>query len=190
MRYYKMTDADGKLTAIGTGTGGTEITTEEYAELSAEIAEKAALVDALADGRISAEEVREDWREEIVRRAQALNAHAEGYTQDALEAMSNAELERILSAVAGAGRVSVLLTEVAGGETVYQTQGEDGDTVLLTGSTRGETALVRRVDPPVYRGAVVVCQGGDNAAVRLAVVQAVMAVTGLNAQRITVLKMK
>lgn len=96
MRYYKMTDSDGKLTAIGTGTGGTEITTEEYAELSAEIAEKAALVDALADGRISAEEVREDWREEIVRRAQALNAHTEGYTQDALEAMSNAELERIL----------------------------------------------------------------------------------------------
>lgn len=96
MRYYKMTDADGKLTAIGTGTGGTEITTEEYAELSAEIAEKAALVDALADGRISAEEVREDWREEILRRAEALNAHTEGYTQDALEAMSNAELERIL----------------------------------------------------------------------------------------------
>ena len=101
-----------------------------------------------------------------------------------------AELEQILSAVAGAGRVSVLLTEIAGGETVYQTQGEDGDTVLLTGSTRGETALVRRVDPPVYRGAVVVCQGGDNAAVRLAVVQAVMAVTGLSSQRITVLKMK
>ena len=101
-----------------------------------------------------------------------------------------AELEQILGTVAGAGRVSVLLTEVAGGVTVYQTQGEDGDTVLLTGSTRGETALVRRVDPPVYRGAVVVCQGGDNAAVRLAVVQAVMAVTGLNAQRITVLKMK
>ena len=96
MRYYKMTDADGKLTAIGTGTGGTEITTEEYAELSAEIAEKAALVDALADGRISAEEVREDWREEILRRAEALNAHTEGYTQDALEAMTNAELERIL----------------------------------------------------------------------------------------------
>ena len=100
------------------------------------------------------------------------------------------ELEQILSAIAGAGRVSVLLTETAGGETVYQTQGEDGDTVLLTGSTRGETALVRRVDPPVYRGAVVVCQGGDNAAVRLAVVQAVMAVTGLSSQRITVLKMK
>lgn len=97
MRYYKMTDADGKLTAIGTGTGGTEITTEEYAELSAEIAEKAALVDALADGRISAEEVREDWREEIVRRAAAVSDSADTYTREALEAMTNADLEIILA---------------------------------------------------------------------------------------------
>ena len=97
MRYYKMTDAVGNLTVIGTGVGGVEISAEEYAELSAEIAEKAALVDALAVGRISAAEIREDWREEIVRRAEALNAHTEGYTQEALEAMTNADLERILS---------------------------------------------------------------------------------------------
>ena len=97
MRYYKMTDADGKLTAIGTGTGGTEIPTEEYVELSAEIAEKAALVDALAGGRISTAEIREDWREEIVRRAQALNTYDAGYTREALEAMTNADLEIILA---------------------------------------------------------------------------------------------
>lgn len=96
MRYYKMTDADGKLTAIGTGAGGTEITAEEYTVLSEEIAQKAKLVAALIAGEIAEIDIREDWREEIVRRAQALNAHAEGYTQEALEAMSNAELERIL----------------------------------------------------------------------------------------------
>lgn len=96
MRYYKMTDAEGNLTAIGTGSGGVEISAEEYATFSDEIGQKTALVYALADGRISAEEVREDWREEIVRRAEALNAHTEGYTQEALEAMTNAELERIL----------------------------------------------------------------------------------------------
>ena len=96
MRYYKMTDTDGKLTAIGTGSGGVEITAEEYAELSAEIAAKAALVAALAAGEITETDIREDWREEIVRRAEALNAHTEGYTQDALEAMTNAELEQIL----------------------------------------------------------------------------------------------
>ena len=107
MRYYKMTDDVGNLTAIGTGAGGTEITAEEYAELSAEIAEKAALVDALAVGRISAAEIREDWREEIMRRAQALNVRVETYTQEALEAMTNADLERILS---GMG-VSVNMTK-------------------------------------------------------------------------------
>ena len=96
MRYYKMTDAEGNLTAIGTGAGGTEITRTEYAALSAEITEKAALVAALIAGEIAEADIREDWREEIVRRAEALNAHTDGYTQDALEAMTNAELERIL----------------------------------------------------------------------------------------------
>ena len=96
MRYYKMTDADGKLTAIGTGSGGVEITAEEYAELSEEITHKANLVASLAAGEITEAEIRENWRDEIVRRAEALNAHTEGYTQDALEAMTNAELEQIL----------------------------------------------------------------------------------------------
>lgn len=96
MRYYKMTDAEGNLTAIGTGAGGTEITAEEYTVLAEEIAEKAKLVAALAAGEITETDIREDWREEILRRAEALNAHDDTYTQEALEAMSNAELERIL----------------------------------------------------------------------------------------------
>ena len=97
MRYYKMTDTDGKLTAIGTGVGGTEITAEEYTALSAEIAEKAALVSALAAGEITETDIREDWREEIVRRAAAISDSADAYTREALEAMSNADLESILA---------------------------------------------------------------------------------------------
>ena len=58
MRYYKMTDADGNLTAIGTGSGGVEITEEENAALAKGIEQKAALVDVLQMGaflpRISA----------------------------------------------------------------------------------------------------------------------------------------
>lgn len=121
MRYYKMTDADGNLTAIGTGSGGTEITAEEYAELSAEITAKAALVASLAAGEIAETDIREDWREEILRRAQALNAHAEGYTQEALEAMTNAELERILS---GMG-VSVNMTKANMVTLILAMQGGD-----------------------------------------------------------------
>ena len=97
MRYYKMTDIDGKLAAIGTGSGGTEITAEEYAELSAEIAEKVALVASLAAGEITETDIREDWRDEIVRRAGAVSDSADTYTREALEAMTNADLEIILA---------------------------------------------------------------------------------------------
>ena len=97
IRYYKTTDTDGNLTAIGTGSGGVEIPAEEYAALSAEIAEKAALVASLAAGEITETDIREDWREEIVRRAAAVSASADTYTREALEAMTNADLEIILA---------------------------------------------------------------------------------------------
>ena len=98
MRYYKMTDAEGKLTAIGTGTGGTEITAEEYAALAAEIAEKAKLVAALIAGEITETDIREDWLEEIIRRAEAeeMQLQTTVYTQEMLMQMTNAELEQIL----------------------------------------------------------------------------------------------
>ena len=107
MRYYKMTDAEGKLTAIGTGSGGVEVSAEEYAELSAKITHKANLVASLAAGEITETDIREDWREEIVRRSAAVSASADTYTRDALEAMTNADLEIIL---AGMG-ISVNMTK-------------------------------------------------------------------------------
>ena len=97
MRYYKMTDTDGKLTAIGTGSGGVEITEEEYAELSAEITAKAVLVAKLAAGEIAEKDIREDWRVEIVRRAGETSTGQYLYTEDELSAMTNAELEIILA---------------------------------------------------------------------------------------------
>lgn len=107
-----------------------------------------------------------------------------------------ASLARILSQVEGAGTVEVLLTEQTGERTLYQTDEDTDemsvrrDTVVVTDADRQETGLIRQVDPPVYRGAVVVCRGGDQAQVRLALVEAVKSATGLSADRITVLKMK
>lgn len=97
MRYYKITDTDGHLIAIGTGSGGVEITEDEYTALSVEIRQKAELVASLAAGDITQTEIREDWRDEIVRRAAALSERAESYTKEALEEMTKAELEQILS---------------------------------------------------------------------------------------------
>ena len=109
-------------------------------------------------------------------------------------------LEALLSGIEGAGQVRVLLTVDAGRETLYQTdsraQSDEGgsdrsdDTVLVEDGARVESGLVRQVLEPKYRGAVVLCQGGDIPSVRLAVVEAVRCLTGLGADQISVLKMK
>lgn len=106
------------------------------------------------------------------------------------------ELEDILSHIQGAGKVRVLLTLSCGEEIIYQTDRDSDtetlrtDTVILTGESREETGLVRQINPPQYLGAVVVCQGADNASVKLAIVEAVSNATGLTTDRISVLKMK
>ena len=68
MRYYAQYNDTGKLIAIGTGYGGTEITEAEYNALLSEIREKAALVDKLYNGEITIDAVPVEWQEEIQRR--------------------------------------------------------------------------------------------------------------------------
>ena len=68
MKYFAQYDDSGKLIAIGTGQGGTEITEAEYNELLAMIMEKAALVDKLYNGEITIDDVPAEWQEEIQRR--------------------------------------------------------------------------------------------------------------------------
>lgn len=109
-------------------------------------------------------------------------------------------LEEVLHQIYGVGSVSVLLTQSSGEETIYQTNdsitGQGGETnhrqetVLISGAGREEAGLIRQKKAPTYLGAVIVCQGGDNASVRLAVVEAVRSATGLSTDRISVLKMK
>ena len=110
------------------------------------------------------------------------------------------QLENLLSKVSGAGEVSVMLTVATGEETIYQTNDDvstadnvnqyQKDTVTITDADRNQKGLVKQVNPPTYLGAIVVCRGADDPAVRLAIVNAVSKVTGLGADRIAVLKMK
>ncbi len=81
MRYYAQYNDSGKLLAIGTGNGGTEITEAEYNTLLSEIREKAALVDKLYSGEITIADVPEAWREEIQRRVDERIA-AEGIAEE------------------------------------------------------------------------------------------------------------
>ena len=109
-------------------------------------------------------------------------------------------LREILQQIEGAGKVDVLLAEASGQEIIYQLDedksisAEDSkikkETVIITDSNRDETGLVSKIIAPIYQGAIVVCQGGDRAEVRLAIVEAVSRVTGLPSHQISVLKMK
>jgi len=118
---------------------------------------------------------------------------AEDFDLAALEA----KLSEILSQVEGAGRVTVALTVKSGMEQVPLTDRstsvtergnsvEEKTVVINTGS--GQEAVVRLQRGPVFQGAVVVSQGGDQAEVRLLLTQAVAALTGLGADRITICK--
>ena len=119
--------------------------------------------------------------------------------QDSILSMEE-KLAQILRQVKGAGEVQVLLTEATGEEIIYQTNADASsgdtssssreDTVTITDSQRNEQGLIRQQNPPKYMGAIVVCQGGDQPTVRLAIMDAISKVTGLGADKISVLKMK
>lgn len=96
MRYYAQYNDNGKLLAIGTGYGGTEITEAEYNALLAEIREKAALVDKLYSGEITLADVPTEWKEEIQRRVdERIAADGEESEQD----ISGDELMSMMEAV-------------------------------------------------------------------------------------------
>ena len=105
------------------------------------------------------------------------------------------EMEDILSCIDGAGRVRVLFTLRTGDETVYQTdtsgsKGQDSESRTETTVMAGDVPVVRQTVYGQYRGALIVCQGADSPSVRLQMVNAVAGLTGLPADRITVIKMK
>ncbi len=112
-------------------------------------------------------------------------------------------IQELLESMEGVGQAKVVLTRENDGETDYvydQTNSasrtESGGSssrqsqlaTLSEGGGQAPVELRRRA--PSYRGAVVVCQGGGSASVRLAVTQAVQSLTGLPADRIVITKMK
>ena len=97
MKYYAQYNDSGKLIAVGTGIGGTEITEAEYNALLAEIREKAALVEQLYNGEITIDEVPVEWQEEIQRRVDERIA-AEGSAEE-----QDLSAEEALNIILGGG---------------------------------------------------------------------------------------
>lgn len=120
-------------------------------------------------------------------------AAEEDFSVEALEE----KLGQVLSRVEGAGQVSVVLTvrtgmervlaeDVTASRTDSEAQSTSKTVILSTGA--GEETVLLSQNYPVFQGALIVCRGGDDPAVKLLLTQAVAALTGLGSDRITVCK--
>lgn len=129
------------------------------------------------------------------------NTGQAGETSESTE-KTEQKMEQILSDIHGVGRLQMMLTVDSGSEQ-YLAQnselshsGSSEDTedynrrteTVVVSDGDGEKAVVTKSTAPVYRGALIVCQGAGNPDVKLAVTQAVAALTGLSSDRITVVK--
>ena len=110
------------------------------------------------------------------------------------------ELQARLAAISGAGRVELMLSLDQTEESVYavntrqtsrsDSRSRESDVSVVSNGSCGETPVTVKRVLPVFRGAVVLCDGADDASVRLSVTQAVSTVCGIGADKVTVLKMQ
>ncbi|SHI08255.1 stage III sporulation protein AG [Sporobacter termitidis DSM 10068] len=112
-----------------------------------------------------------------------------------------------LSEIQGAGKVTVVLALKTGTEQVLardetessttngkgdstETSSEHSSTnVIIASGSSTESPVTLKYIYPEYRGALVVAEGADSAAVKLQLVNAVSGLTGLGADKIVVTKM-
>ena len=103
------------------------------------------------------------------------------------------KLERTLSRIEGAGETRVVLTldgssrQVLARNQERDSEGGGSNTVVTVGRGSGQQEVVPlQTVAPSFRGALIVCPGGGSAGVRLKVIEAVSALTGLGSDKISV----
>ena len=100
-------------------------------------------------------------------------------------------METLLGKISGTGQLSLMLTVQSGAELeLAEERGQRRETVTLGRGSGTQDVVVTRERYPSYQGAVVVCEGAGDAAVRLALTEAVSALTGLSADRISIVQWK
>jgi len=120
-----------------------------------------------------------------------------GNVEEDREAMEE-RMRAILSQIDGVGSLELMLTVDSTNRQEYAMDTElsySGQTAAPDDYSRrtetvvvADSPVVARDISPAYRGALVVCEGGGNAEVKLAVTEAVSSLTGLSSDRITVVK--
>ena len=118
-----------------------------------------------------------------------------------LEAVQS-EMEEILGTIRGVGQLRLMLTVDTGaqrelaGDTSLSYSGDTAapsdysrtsETVVVSGGGEDQVVVTREIYPQ-FRGALVVCQGADDPSVKLSVIEAVAALTGLGSDKISVVQ--
>ena len=107
------------------------------------------------------------------------------------------KLEQALAQIDGVGEVRVVLTLQSGPRRILaqstvdegRTEAEVTNVVISAGSGVEGTVTLQQLSPQ-FQGALVVCSGGGEPTVQLRLVEAVSALTGLGADKISVCKGK
>jgi len=106
------------------------------------------------------------------------------------------KLERALSQIDGVGDATVVVTVSGGSRQVVaqdaqrSDQESSVDTVIVSKGSGVEAPVVLQELYPRYQGVLVICDGGGEPAVRLKLVEAVSALTGLGADKISICRSK
>ncbi len=103
------------------------------------------------------------------------------------------ELSQVLSEIRGVGEATVVLSLSDSGEEVLavdRTGAEETKTVVVSGGSCVQQPVRIKTKYPRFQGAVVVCDGGGNAAVQMEVLKAMSAITGLSSDQISISQRK
>ena len=125
---------------------------------------------------------------------QAVRQSEEGEQTFDLEALER-RMESALSEINGVGEVTVVLSLRSSGEDILAQDTSEGTTsdretvIVSTGSGTEEAVSVKTIYPE-FKGALVICEGAGNASVKLEVLQAVSAITGLSSDQISICQRK
>lgn len=110
------------------------------------------------------------------------------------------ELQRLISAIDGVGRVQIEVSLATGVQYVYATNDKsstdsNGDRsssestiITVDGANGKEPVVLKRIEPTI-QGVVVVCDGADNIFVKQAIIEAVTRLCGITVNRVSVAKM-
>lgn len=111
-----------------------------------------------------------------------------------LEALEE-KLAQALSQINGVGEATVVLTLRSSGEEVLAQDVSQGtttevETVIISSGNSTEAPVSVKTIYPEFQGALVICDGAGNSTVKLQVLQAVSAITGLSSDRISICQRK